>query len=340
MDSFTTSITLGYGEYVAFHDPRNNERKTLSRETFEQVYKIFNENSLGVMGVQVNLYELIKEKVKKIDPTLEIAFIPRTLYELIFIRKCILEDLKYGICSQLNPMEHKKSLEHFDGDEKKYEIFLSNQVTKRRKRKCWHLSYFEDAGDNNHPGVKEVAYRLNQLIVKMMVPKGAGFTMNQILLHTEVEIGFLKDYNKEGLLGKNLPYTTFTSNQTPGPATNFLVNKNYINIKAMGICNEKMAQIMINAVKLECSEAARNSFILYRGSEFMRDEVLRGKDVVYSLSFGTGLFSGCVFDGGASPYHYMRKSDIDAFAILIPSDQLNSSPFYIPTTNAGCSAIW
>ncbi len=190
MDPLNTPITLGYGEYIAFHDPRNNESKILSRETFDQVYKIFNENSLGVIEGQLNRYELIKEKVKKIDPTLEIVFIPRTLYELISIRKCILEDLKCGPCSQLNPMEHKKSLEHYEGDEKKYELFLSNQEAKRRKRNCWHLSYFEDAGDNNHPGVKDVAYRLNQLIVKMMVPNGEGFTINKILLHTKLEIGF------------------------------------------------------------------------------------------------------------------------------------------------------
>ncbi|MEI6243208.1 MAG: hypothetical protein WCP39_07415, partial [Chlamydiota bacterium] len=39
-------------------------------------------------------YEIIQEEIKKIDPALEIAFIPRTLYELIFIEQCIQEDLE------------------------------------------------------------------------------------------------------------------------------------------------------------------------------------------------------------------------------------------------------
>ncbi|QLH35468.1 MAG: hypothetical protein HWD61_04365 [Parachlamydiaceae bacterium] len=66
----------------------------------------------------------MKSKLKEIDPTLEAVFIPRTLYELVFIRKCIQEDLKHkDICPDLDPSSHKISLKSFKNDESKYQAF-------------------------------------------------------------------------------------------------------------------------------------------------------------------------------------------------------------------------
>src|ERR1700691_3191088 len=107
-NSSTSIVTMGHGEYVVFYELPNGEKRELSRDAFEQVYKIFNQFSLAAImksgsGKEAeeyaNRYERIKKNVKEIDPTLEVAFVPRTLYELIFIRECISEDLKHNdIC--------------------------------------------------------------------------------------------------------------------------------------------------------------------------------------------------------------------------------------------------
>jgi hypothetical protein len=87
-------ITMGQGEYVVFHKLPNGETKQVSPETFEQVYQILLQHSPAALVEGANRSELIKAKLKDLDPTLEAIFVPRTLLELIFIRKCIREDDK------------------------------------------------------------------------------------------------------------------------------------------------------------------------------------------------------------------------------------------------------
>ena len=66
-----------------------------------------NNGSEGASEKCANRYELIKIKLKEIDETLEAVFVPRTLYELIFIRECIKEDLDHkNPCQFLNPEFH------------------------------------------------------------------------------------------------------------------------------------------------------------------------------------------------------------------------------------------
>ena len=131
-------ITMGQGEYVAFHKLPSGEKKELSPETFEQVYKILvhyspaaliNSGSEQASKDCANRYESIKSKVKEIDSSLEIIFVPRTLIELIFIRKCIKEDLKHkGICSSLSKLEQG----YFNHPEK-YRIFKNEEPEEREK---------------------------------------------------------------------------------------------------------------------------------------------------------------------------------------------------------------
>lgn len=103
----------------------------------------------------------------------------------------------------------------------------------------------------------------------------------------------------------------------------------------MGIKSQSDAQILMNALAVECSEAAKTSFLLYRGASG-NDSIVnsRNDNESYRLSYGTGLYSGCVYDSTATAFYYMRKEDSKAFVIPVPFERLNTSVFYIPTTNA------
>lgn len=334
-------VTLGHGEYVVFYELPNGEKKELSRDTFEKVYKIFNQFSLAAImnrgsGKEAeeyaNRYEQIKKNVKEIDPTLEVAFVPRTLYELIFIRECISEDLKHNdICPQLDRGEHKKNLAFFQNKNDKYLEFLSEQAVERAARNCWHICYFEDAGDDDHATVRDVAYRLNEVVVKTLLPKSSGFTHQEIFERTEKELEFLKTYHDQTMKSD---YQGPSNYNRPGPTTNFGFESTKGSIKPMGIRDNTDAQIIRNAIALECDKIAQNSVILYRGGDFQKDSAsCISEDVPYSLSYGTGLFAGCIFDGGATAFHYMRKEQ-NAYAIAVPVDQINGSPFFVPLTNS------
>jgi hypothetical protein len=128
---------------------------------------------------------------------------------------------------------------------------------------------------------------------------------------------------------------------TPGPTTNFGYESIRGSIKPMGIRNDQDAQIIQDALKLDCSKIAQNAFLLYRGSDFQKDSPYSwgNHDKPYSLSFGTSLFAGCLYDGGATAFHHMRDSvfhyreNQNGYVVAIPFSQLNTSPFYIPPTN-------
>lgn len=337
LDITPGKVTMGQGEYIAFHQLPSGEKRQLSPEMFEQVYKILvqrpssrsNESkreSKKSSPEYANHYEWIKANLKKLDPTLEAVFNPRTLYELFFIRQCIQEDLKHKkICPYVNPYP---SYEDCDHDLDQYHLHHKNRDAVQKKKKCWHLAHFTDAGNNEHVGVKTVAYRLNKLFMKTLNPSSDGFTHQELAPFVEKEINFLK------LLYNNDKVGALSSIRRPGPTTNFNTESRRDQIKPMGIRHETDAQIIRDAIALDCSKIAQQAFFLYRGGDFQKDSISYREDqnTPYSLSYGSSLFAGCIYDGGATAFHYMRNGK-NAYAIPVPFDQVNDSPFFVPTTH-------
>ncbi|MBS0655633.1 MAG: hypothetical protein JSR46_07645 [Verrucomicrobia bacterium] len=333
LDITEGQVQTGQGEYIVFHNLPNSDKKEVSRETYEQVYRVLNEyapaaivnrNIDTAMSECTKRYEIITSKVKEIDPTLAVVFIPRTLYELIFIRKCIREDVKkQKICEELAP--RKRTTLELEGEHVP-------------SKKCWHLCYFDDVGDNNNLGVREVAYRLNRTINKALCPKPGGFTHQELAQYAEREIEFLKDHHKNGLATMETPTQDIRSiidhAPMPGPTINFGGEYTKSPITPMGIRNDTDAELIRNAIAIDCSKAAQGAFFLYRGANFENDAPCLNIDlnIPYSLSYGSSLFAGCLYDGGATAFRYMRNEQ-NAYAIPVPFDQLHTSPFYIPHTN-------
>jgi len=314
----TDKITMGQGEYIVFRKLPNGEREQLSRELFEQVYKILLKYAPQVMMNESednlpqaeNRYELIRFELKELDPNLEAVFVPRTLYELIFIRKCIEEDLEHGnLCPFLTPARHYESSE--------------NKEAEQDKRNCWHLSYQSGLGDNEDPGVKKVAFRLNNLIADTLSPSSEGFTYQELSPFVEKEIKFLIDFHQAERINELFDAAY------PGPTSNFAWEKT---VKSMGIRADADAQIIRNAITLDCSKMAHNHIFLFRGAKIENDCIFSHWPKAYSpcrLSFNLGIFPAVVHDGAASTYYYLRMEKNDGFAIPVAFKSLKNSPFYV-----------
>lgn len=345
-------ITQGQGEYIVFHEGLGGSRSPVSRETFEKVYKVLCDYApvailnRGPASVALNdcknRYEVIKKTIKAIDPTLEIAFIPRTLYELVLTRKCIREDLKnQSICPLVNRDTH---IRDFESDSEP-----SKCKAKHLEKKCWHFCYYADANNNDHPKIKDIAYRLNRSLTKIFAPTAAGFTYPELAQFAEREIAFLQFYHETSRRFKKSPtwYESFLSSACAGASSSrggATVNFSaYTRLNNLAVEDEEDALIFRNSVALDCSKLAQTSFLLFRGSRLKNDTPVRVyKDtwrqpprmVAYpqSLSYGSSLLGASMHDTGATPIYYMKQAN-NPHAMIVPFERWRDSPFYIPTTN-------
>jgi hypothetical protein len=322
------TIQSGHGEYLVFKKDAEGNRFEVSEETFKKVYPILTEFSPQQMirkdysSEQIsNRHTLIQNRLQEIDPDVKILFVPRTLWDLTFIKESIEEDLQRGsICDYQDLTTHRNHPEI--------------------PPNCWHVTIFRKIGDSHHVAIQNIAYRLNQIILKTL-PQKEGYTAQEFIALAQEKITYLKDYkityeanfkkhqndpskHKEPLIDYNYA----------GPTSNFATELYRGSVKPMGIRNDEDAALVERAIELECHAIAKESFILYRGAEFEKDLPCRAKDPsqAHSLSFGTGLFAGCMFDPGATAFHFMREK-ADAYAIPIPFEKARSGPFYIPPDN-------
>lgn len=332
LDVSTNEITMGQGEYIVFHQLPNGERKSLSDKTFARAYEVLVQFSTAKLENGKNRYELLKARLKEIDSTIEAFFVPRTLYELIFIKNCIQEDLRRKeVCRYVSPSELAINLQFFKGDQKEYTEYLNDKKKTQEEEQCWHLCRFKDTCDDQDVGVKNIAYRLNKIIFESFLPSDKCFTYQQLSKFAEQEIQFLKTYYQDCQVSN----TCLTSCNITGPTINFSTESERGLIKPMGIRDETDAEIIRKAIALECSQIAQHSLLLYRGADFEQDSIFscNNQDIPYSLSYGTSLFSGCIHDGGATAFYFMRNRTKDAYAVAVPFDQKGTSPFYIPPAN-------
>jgi hypothetical protein len=347
-------ITSGYGEYIVFHQrKRGGSRRKISEETFLKVYGIFQEFSISkilespcpageVTAKFANRYKLMRKKVKKLDPSLEIAFVPKVLYELVYICKGIKEDLTARTsCPFLSWDKEVKSR------------------TMRDKKKCWHI-WSDETRDRS-------IFRLNKALTKLLNPSKQGLSYQELLTHVNKKIDFLKSsadfvrekwavWHKEySEISRIMPSQKNGQRNLPEDVIKYAKEKERKDIsvfwlwqsptcafvchteerhpkgtaRSLGISSESDKQIIRNALAVECSKKAATGCVFYRGSNFSDDNVFYEKnhDKPHSLSYGCSLFSGFATDVGATAFAHMRK-DQDAYAINVPLEEIKVSPFY------------
>lgn len=329
-------VLSGYGEYIVYRY-KDEKIEEIDDRIYQQCYPLF----CKMRSKEGNL----QHEIEKIDPNLKVVFIPRTLYELFFIKACAKEDLKLGgICDKVSLF---KMLSHSRENVRKVaKEELDTMPT------CCHSGYFTNFGDDESLEIKKTALRMNNLILnKIDLSKPENLTFEKINKIADKTLLYIQKCHKnsESERSKKIGQIAKISD---GGATSRLyceLNKGD-DVKPIGIANDRMVQMIRNAITIECSERAKENLILYRGSIAKNDSPVSGSgNSPYSLSYGTSLFAGIMYDSGASAFAFMRekdasngntmysdKNDNDAFAILIPKSSYKISPFAIPTTHPLC----
>lgn len=332
-------VSAGYGEYIVYRE--NNGR---IEEVDERMYRLCYDRMCQIRSTD---RELNDECLKTIDPHLRTTFIPRTLYELFFLKECVREDLnRKSICPSLQYW-HYTSL----GEESLfYKIAIDTLNT---MPSCYHCGYFDKLGDDQGEKIKGASFRLNQAIVKELnLSQACHLPLKQIQEISSRCLTFLSECYRESGSKTAEEVKTILRCDNGGVTCNLYNDKNYAGIKALAIVNERQKSMVQKAIALECSDMAKNHLILYRGSVIAHDSFVRTDGKIHSLSYGTGLFAGAMYDGDACAFYHMRKEkaviyrdrclqevDQDAFAVLVPRVNYKASPFFIPTTHPLCQLL-
>ncbi len=267
-------ILSGYGEYIVFRN-NNGEIEEIDSKIYQQCYPLFSKMRSQEGDLQ---YE-----IEKIDPELKVVFIPRTLYELFFIKACVKEDLKLGeICEKVTLF---KMLSHSKENTRK----VAREELEKMPT-CCHSGYFTDFGDDESLEIKKTALMMNNLILrKIDLSKPENLTFEKINKVADKILLYLQGCheNSGSKRSKKIGQIARISNGGTTSRIFCEVNKGD-DVKPAGIANERMAQIVRNAIALECSERAKEHLILYRGSIAKNDSpVFRPNNIPYSLSYGT-----------------------------------------------------
>lgn len=226
------------------------------------------------------------------------------------------------------------------------------------KKGFWQVCFYDDEDykdkfenrydyDYRKLHLVKVASKLNELALSKFPEKNLGFTFTEIAAVQKQENRFFKsirDRQSESYKKINASFYTISGNSL-GVAYRFAnethpIRNNFL-IYPLGIQSERDETILQKAIQLECSAEAVNQLILYRGSEFVEDTLTKKQQGRFSsqltlhansLSYGTSLYGGALYDGGATAINYMRQSSLDAQAYLVPlKEQLEcQTPFHIP----------
>lgn len=320
-------IINGYGEYLVYRASPEKQKEPISESEYGLIFELIEETRSLTIGDRCSH---LKSKIQeKLGPDIDLGFIPRTLYELIYLRECIQQDLDQQKCSHFRATEAQRSLE--------LQIDIQENTRNREiQQRFWQLCLFTDQDylsnfsprnpfDFRMTHLRNIAARLNQVALERF----EGFSFKEITRVLNEMLHYFKEHHDPAKV-VNIPRSVTGHG---GIAREFAEETTRVwgghDQFPQGIFTERHQTIVRNAIQLECS--AVNCMILYRGAKLLSDALTQCSTKVQSLSFGTGLFAGAIYDGGASPFHFMRQSNLDAQAFLIPQKKIQSNkiPFHI-----------
>ncbi|MBY0529452.1 MAG: hypothetical protein K2P51_04600 [Rhabdochlamydiaceae bacterium] len=171
-------VSSGYGDYLFYRLNADQTPSTISHAEFtrlfeEKILPLGHETPTASMQKK---YEIAKEKVQLVDPTIHLTFIPRVLLELALLHRMIDEDYKSeSICPLADLKFHEKTLE-------KQEILES--------KTCWHTLCFRNDSDDLSAEVVKLAHQLNASLVDELKPDGNPFSFDQLSDLLKIELEF------------------------------------------------------------------------------------------------------------------------------------------------------
>lgn len=309
----------GYGEFI-ITQKGDNRFEAPSIDVFHQILPILQKHASVTWALDRRHTDLesrlpsLKQHVGLLNPSLEVTFVPRVLYELTFIEELIKEVTQYErsfpYLSYASPSrEERAKMEQGVKD-----LPLPSQ-----------LILFDE--NSSEASFVQMAYALNEAfrlkLQKLHCPEPA-FSYRQLKTLTQEKIELLTQVaNFSSPLSRSLRRANFE-------ATNlFLGGKIYA-------CDlTESPKIIEKALSLECTPG---NVVLYRGSYFNGDFPLN-KGITHSLSYGAGLFAGFAFDDGATAWKYIRTKLLvqnptepcwNAHALVLNFKSLRQDVFFVP----------
>lgn len=362
----------GFGEYLAYRINSEGIKESVTQDEYKIIFEII-ENIRSLKGDQFpeNRHCYLKTKIQeKLGSEIQIAFIPRSLYELIYLQECVQEDLNNGNCGlsfaigteQLwydIKVETQKQEYGIDDKIKTEERWSKNEakIQEILKTHFWQHCKFSDTdykinlalndSDCRQEYIQMVAARLNKVALEkfnFQNENAEGFSFLEIEQVTKTCLDFFKDISLETSANHHKALSIEDNNYgypRASMAKVFATDLSWpLRIKEKG-----HEQIVNKAIKLECSVEAINHLILYRGSKNSEDAVLINsyffvnncvieKPLQHSLSFGS-LLGGALYDRGACAFKFMRSPENDALAYVVPLNKLleGKTPFTIPNVH-------
>lgn len=302
-------VKQSYGEYITFRLSSDGNLAHLSRAEYQKIYSIFRNYSLVAMAKKESVneykplnfsrYYLIKNNIKINFPDIKVVFIPRTLYDLIFIQKMLEEYIKEKSLAESNNSFCS-------------EILICNEILNSR----WMRSAFLYPGSKIDK-IEHFAYTINHIVSEQIFRSPKGLTYQQISGSLEKTVKFIREFGNK-----------FWRNEISFlPAGNF-ANPAHCQVTAR-IDSDSAEKLIENCLKLECSIKAHNAFLLYRGGNINKDNIQQVNGTPHSLSYSPSLFAGSMFYLGANSFNYSRRPNNDCYVLIVPASKINSSPFFI-----------
>jgi hypothetical protein len=322
-----TEVSRGHGEWIVTgHNGIAFEQVDV--ETYGRVFQLFEKYHPVKWALEQDPPALqqrvdrLRAEVKSIDDSLELTFIPRTLYELTFLKECVKEDLaKENAFPYKDPKNPTK--------EEQGELTLLCKATNNSWVKDRQvLDWVTDVAQSKE--FLELAHRLNGVfcrIINANLKNLSNFSYGQLKNLLEKHLHFFQELHGDSLSQlSNRARRTLSCNGR-SVLTNFFCESTRGSITPMGIEKEENADILRKALPLECREG---KIVLYRGTPTFAGDKAMG----YSKSYGAGIFSGCINDHSATAFWYMRKKGMCAYALVLDAKDLPKKIFFVPSEHA------
>ena len=241
-----------------------------------------------------------------------------------------IQQLPTAQCRDIAPWEDTPQ----DVSDAEADQYRKEEIARIRARRLpfWQICHFnaEHPGNSQSPHVKDIAFRLNQALLKRFQNEAGtgGFTFDQMAKLLKELITYLHDVHIDTNSDLSKKVARLTHHSTKGVTTSLSkIKKDGTPIDEYGVYLPFHEEILEKMVKLECGPLAVGRVILTRGSQIHKDDVVK-EDHCHSLSYGMSLFAAAANDPGATVFRYMRF--FDAHALAIPLNEIADSPFYIP----------
>ncbi len=194
-------IKNGYGEYLIYRITPEGEKKTITDKEYEEIFNLIEDTRSLEGGWPVDFHAYLRAKIQgQLGKEVEIAFIPRTLYEMIFLKECIEEEINRKQCCNVHETHIGLIVRKEISEEQK-----KQRIQKVLEEKFWQQSLFQDKDyinplldsdyRNNH--LIKVAAKLNQIALNLFKTHAAckeGFTYEEICVVQNDTLAFLKIY--------------------------------------------------------------------------------------------------------------------------------------------------